>query len=141
MRAIEVVTKSVRLEPEENENLQHVSKTTGLSEAALMKRSILEGLARHRLQEAIVAYSHGEMDLSAAARHAEISVYQMMTECERRQITPSSAQDKLLDRLQSLADAFGSSNALSLPSRSCARATDQMLIESLARGPKRTNHV
>lgn len=95
MRAIEMVTKSVRLEPEESEHLQRVSKTTGMSEASLMKRFILEGIARHRLQEAIDAYARGEIDLSAAARHAEISVYQMMTECERRQIAPPAAQDKL----------------------------------------------
>lgn len=63
----ELVTKSVRLEPEENEDLQHISKSTGLSEASLMKRFILEGLS-HRLQEAIDA-SRGEIDLSAA-QHA-----------------------------------------------------------------------
>ena len=112
MRTIDMVTKSVRLEPEESERLRRVSETTGLSEASLMKRFVLDGLARHRLEEAIGAYTRGEIDLSAAARHAEISVYQMMTECERRQIAPAAARDKLLDGLRTLADAFGASGAL-----------------------------
>jgi len=77
-----------------------------------MKRFILEGLARYRLEEAIQAYSRGEIDLSAAARHAGVSVYQMLTEVQRRDITPPAARDKFLAGLETLAQTFGGSEAL-----------------------------
>lgn len=107
-----VVTKSVRLAPEEGERLKRISKAEGVSEAALMRRFILEGLARYRLEEAIRAYANGEVDLSAAARHAGISVYQMMTELQRRDITPQAARARFLDGLETLAETFGGSEAL-----------------------------
>jgi predicted HTH domain antitoxin len=94
----------------------------GVSEAALMRRFILEGLARYRLEEAIRAYANGEVDLSAAARHAGISVYQMMTELQRRDITPQVAREKFLDGLETLAETFGGSEALF---RTIARMREQ----------------
>lgn len=112
MRSVEMITKSVRLEPVENDSLRRASETTGLSEAALMKRYILEGLARHRLEEAIQAYTNNEIDLSAAANHAGVSVYQMMAECERRDVTPAPAREKFIDGLQTLTNTFGGSDAL-----------------------------
>lgn len=67
---------------------------------------------RYRLEEAIRAYSQGEVDLSAAAYHAGISVYQMLNELQRRGITPSAATEKFLDGLETLAETFGGSEAL-----------------------------
>ena len=77
-----------------------------------MKKFVLEGIARYRLEEAIRAYSQGEVDLSAAAYHAGISVYQMLNELQRRGITPSAATEKFLDGLETLAETFGGSEAL-----------------------------
>jgi len=111
-RSSTVITKSVRLAPEEGENLKRISKTEGVSEAALMRRLILEGLARLRLEEAIQAYANGEVDLSAAARHAGVSVYKMLTELQRRDVAPPVAREKFLDGLETLAETFGGSEAL-----------------------------
>lgn len=111
-RSSTVITKSVRLAPEESENLKRISKTEGVSEAALMRRLILEGLARLRLEEAIQAYANGEVDLSAAARHAGVSVYKMLTELQRRDVAPPVAREKFLDGLETLAETFGGSEAL-----------------------------
>jgi hypothetical protein len=69
-------------------------------------------LANYRLEEAVQAYSRGELDLSAAARHAGISVYQMLNELQRRDITPSAASEKFLDGLATLAQTFGGSESL-----------------------------
>jgi hypothetical protein len=73
----------------------------------------VEGLAHYRLEEAVQAYSRGELDLSAAARHAGISVYQMLNELQRRDITPPAAREKFLDGLETLAQTFGGSESLS----------------------------
>jgi hypothetical protein len=84
-----------------------------------MQRFIREGLARYRLDEAIKAYARGEIDLSAAARHAGVSVYQMLTEIQQQDITPSIAREKFLNGLETLAETFGGSEAL-------IRTIDQM---------------
>ncbi|MBS1253917.1 MAG: hypothetical protein MAG451_02971 [Anaerolineales bacterium] len=107
-----VITKSVRLASEESEGLKHISKTEGTSEAALIRRFIREGMAQYRLEEAIEFYARGEVDVSAAAHHAGVSVYQMMTELQWRDITPPAAREKFLDGLETLAETFGGSEAL-----------------------------
>jgi len=107
-----VTTKSIRLTPDESKGLKRISKAEGLSEAALMKQFVLEGMARYRLEQAIAAYARGEADLSAAAHHAGISVYQMMTELQQRDITPHTATEKFLDGLETLAETFGGSEEL-----------------------------
>ncbi len=125
-----VITKSVRLAPEESERLKRISQTEGISEAALMRRFILEGVKRYRLEEAIRAYARGEVDLSAAARHAGVSVYQMMTELHRRDVTPPAAREKFLEGLETLAETFGGSEAL-------LRTIAQMRQEEDAEGVNR----
>jgi len=77
-----------------------------------MKRFVLEGVARYRLEQAVAAYARCEADLSAAAHHAGISVYQMMTELQQRDITPHTATEKFLDGLETLAETFGGSEEL-----------------------------
>lgn len=107
-----LITKSIRLNPEQNEMLAHISHTEGISEAALMQRFVLDGLAHYRLEEAIKAYQRGEADLAAAARYAGISVYHMMTQLEAREITLPVASDKFVQGLKTLFDTFGGSDAL-----------------------------
>ncbi len=106
------VTKSIRFAPEESKVLKRISEAQHLSEAALMKKFVLEGVTRYRLEEAIRAYSQGEVDLSAAADYAGISVYQMLNELQQRDVTPSAATEKFLDGLETLAETFGGSKAL-----------------------------
>ncbi len=107
-----MITKSIRLALEESRVLRRISQAQGVSEATLMRKFVLEGLARCRLEEAIQAYSRGEIDLSTAARHARVSVYQMLSEIQRRDITPPTTQDKFLNGLETLARTFGGSEAL-----------------------------
>ena len=107
-----LVTKSIRLSPVESKILKRTSQKEGVSEAALMKKFVLDGLAHRQLEQAITAYTHGETDLSAAARYAGVSIHQMMTELEQRNITPPAAREKFLDGLQTLADTFDGSDEL-----------------------------
>ena len=66
----------------------------------------------HRLERAIAAYERGEADLSAAAKFADVSVYHLMTELEKRDITPPAAAEKLMAGLKTLVETFGGSNEL-----------------------------
>jgi hypothetical protein len=112
MSTSQVITKSIRLDPQESELLARLSKLEGVSEAALMKRFVLDGIARYRLERAVLAYQQGEADLSATARYAGVSVYRMMTELESRDITPPATAQKFREGLQTLIDTFGGSEAL-----------------------------
>lgn len=119
-----VVTKSIRLVPEENEVLKRISQGQGMSEAAMMKKLVLDGLAHYRLDEAVQAYSRGELDLSAAARHAGISVYHMLNELQRRDIASPTAGEKLVNGLETLAQTFGGSESLSRTLATVRRTRD-----------------
>ncbi len=107
-----LITKSIRLTEQENNALKIISQTEGVSEAAILKRFVSERMSEYRLVEAVTAYQRGEADLSAAASHAGISVYHMMSELERRDITPPAAAEKFMDGLKGLLETFGGSDAL-----------------------------
>lgn len=77
-----------------------------------MRKFVLEGIARYRLEQAIAAYRRGEVDLSSAAHHAGTSVYHLLEELKARDITPDPAADKFLDGLRTLAELFDGSEAL-----------------------------
>lgn len=108
----QLVTKSVRLNHNEDQALAQISQAKGISEAALMKQFVLDGIARYRLEQAITAYRQGEVDLPAAARYAGVSIYRMMTEFEARDITPPAATEKFVQGLKTLVETFGGSVAL-----------------------------
>ncbi|MCI0394479.1 MAG: hypothetical protein L0332_29945 [Chloroflexi bacterium] len=106
------VTKSVRLNQQESELLAQISEQEGVSEAAILKRFVREGLVQYRLEEAVAVYEQGEADLQAAARYAGISVYQMMAELQKRDIAPPAAAEKFIEGLRTLVETFGGSEAL-----------------------------
>jgi predicted HTH domain antitoxin len=107
-----LITKTVRLSPDESERLHEISRRQHLSEAALMRKLILEGLERYRIETAVTAYAQGEADLSGAAAYAGISVHRMMQELRQRGIEFNVSAEKFLDGLETLARRFGGSEAL-----------------------------
>ncbi len=106
------ITKSVRISVEEEAILEKMSEAEGVSEAALLRRFVREGLAAHILEQAIVAYTRGEADLSAAAKFADVSVYHFMNELKQWDIAPPAEAEKFVDGLKTLVETFGGSEAL-----------------------------
>ncbi len=51
-----MITKSVRLSPDESQELSALSKQSLMSETALMKKWITEGIKAEKLERAIQAY-------------------------------------------------------------------------------------
>lgn len=43
-----------------------------------------------KFEQTIEAYQRGDIDMSAVARYADVSVYHLMVELEKRDITPPS---------------------------------------------------
>ena len=103
--ATQSITKTIRLSPEEGAALEQMSREVHLPETTLLKKLVLEGLARRRLVWACAAYAGGEVDIGGAARYAELSVYEMIDELKRRDIEMVSPE-QFLDGLEDLADLF-----------------------------------
>lgn len=106
------IVKTVQLTPDEDSIIRQISAATHLPESALMKKFVLEGVARYRLDETIAAYQRGEMDLSRAARYAQVSIYQMLDEMRRRGIAINTSEEKFLSGLESFANDFGGTDEL-----------------------------
>ncbi len=106
------VTKSVRLSADESKMLAQISQIEGVSESALLRRLIREGLNDIRIEQAVHSYQRGEADMQAAARYADVSIYHLMVELEKRDITPPAATEKFIDGLKTLVETFGGSQAL-----------------------------
>lgn len=101
------VTKSIRLTREEAEKLTEVARQATLSESALMKKWILEGIQSQKLERAIRAYMERETDLRGGAAMAGVSYNRFLHEIQKRHIIILE-DDHFLDRLAGLADAFDS---------------------------------
>lgn len=99
------ITKSIRLSPTESAELTRLSEQKALSEAALMKKWIQEGIQTEKLELAVQAYMQRKTDLRGGAAIAGISYNRFMDEVQKRNIIILE-DDHFLDNLASLADAF-----------------------------------
>lgn len=104
--------KSVRLTEEEVELLRQISQAELISEAALMRKFVLEGLRRYCLGQAIQRYQEGALDLSGAAQAAGLSIRELMWELNRRGVDIYGPESRLMEGIETLAEAFGASDAL-----------------------------
>lgn len=104
--------KSVRLTPEEVEALRQISEAELISEAALMRKFVLAGVRRYRLDQAVKRYQEGALDLSSAAQAAGLSVRELMYELGRLGVDIYGPESRLGEGLKALAEEFGASDAL-----------------------------
>jgi len=98
-------TKSIRLALEEAEELSQVARQMSVSEAALMKKWVLEGIRAYKLERAIRAYMERETDLRGGAKMADISYNRFLHEVQKRNIIILE-DEGFLDRLGAMADTF-----------------------------------
>lgn len=105
------VTKSVRLSPDENALVAEVSRREHLAEGALVRKLVLDGLARYRLDQAIADYAAGEINLGEAALRAGVSVQRLLAELERRGVE-TMAPAHFHASVHTLVDLFGGSDEL-----------------------------
>ena len=99
------VTKSVRLRTEESEELARLSQATLVSESALMKQWIQEGIQAKKLELAIQAYMDRKTDLRGGAIMAGVSYNRFMREVQLRNIVILE-NDDFVDQLAFLAETF-----------------------------------
>lgn len=115
------ITKSIRVSPEESQEIRHLSETSAISEAALMKKWVLAGIQAQKLDNAIQAYTQGKTDLRNGAAIAGVSCNCFWHEIQARNIVVLD-NDYFLDELAFLAEAF--------KDEVLAKAVERMLVDS-----------
>lgn len=100
------VTRKIQLTGVEDKQLRQLSQAEHLPEDILLRKWVLEGLSRMRLERACTLYERGRLNLSGAARYAGVGVEQMMQELTRRGIDHSPSVEQFVDGLETLADLF-----------------------------------
>lgn len=103
-----LITKSVRLTPDEADELARIARQTAATESALMKKWVLEGLRAQKLERAIQAYMRREVDLRGGAALAGVSYNRFLREVQARHIVILE-DSAFLDRLYELAETFENS--------------------------------
>lgn len=101
------VTKSIRLTPTESEEIAMLSAQSAISEAALMKKWVLDGLQAYKLNLALQAYMDRRIDLRGGAQMAGISYNRFLHEIESRNIVVLD-DEGFLEQLAFLAERFES---------------------------------
>ena len=103
--SVMMITKSVRLTPDEAQELARAAQQTAATESALMKKLILEGLQAQKLDRAIQAYMRREVDLRGGAAVAGVSYNRFLHQVQARHIVILEDQT-FLERLYDLAETF-----------------------------------
>ena len=99
------VTKSIRLTPEESDELTKLAEQTASTEAALMKKWVLEGIEAQKLEFAIQAYMQRRTDLRGGAAMAGVAYNRFLREVQAHNIVILE-NDRFLDHLAFLAKTF-----------------------------------
>jgi hypothetical protein len=97
------VTKSIRLLPEEAQEVARLSEQMVASEATLMKQWIRDGLRAQKIDLALRSYMQRQVDLRNAAAMAGVSYNRFLREVQAHNILVL-AEDGFLDRMAVLAD-------------------------------------
>lgn len=105
------MTKSVRLSAEESAAIREFSAREHLAEGALLRKLVLDGLDRYRLEQAIRDFVDHRLNLSEAASQAGLSIEHVMKELDRRGIDTIDV-DHFYASLDHLVAQFGGSAGL-----------------------------
>ena len=80
------ITKSVRLGKDQAEELREIAKQEHMSESVMLKKWMLEGIRRYKIDRAIQSYRDEWVDIRSGAEMAGIPYREFMKELEHRHI-------------------------------------------------------
>ena len=101
------VTRSIRLTPEEADDLAQLVAGTAYAEAALLRQWVLADMQQFRVTEAIRAYQEGHLDRQHAAQQAHLPVAVLLEEMATRQVAVLEQPETFGPGLAALREAFG----------------------------------
>jgi hypothetical protein len=116
------VTKSIRLLPEEAQEVARLSEQLAASEATLMKQWIRDGLRAQKIDLALRSYMQRQTDLRSAATLAGVSYNRFLSEVQMHNIV-ILPEEGFLDRLALLADVLNDSSLQAAVERANAQET------------------
>jgi predicted HTH domain antitoxin len=111
-----LLTKSIRLNEEEADNLQQYVSLTGEVEASVLKRAAMRGLKEMRLEQGLLAFiqSQGSMGSSEAAQTAGIPRAEFLQSLVDRGISMFQGSWSLAAELATLAEDLGDEKLASI---------------------------
>jgi predicted DNA-binding protein len=101
------ITKSIRLSPDESEEVAQLSAKTAVTEATLMRKWIQEGIKAQKMELAVQAYMQRQCDLRGGAAMAGVSYNRFLDELQSRHIVVLEDDGRFQERLAYLAESFG----------------------------------
>jgi predicted HTH domain antitoxin len=106
-RQSKYVTKSIRLTEDEARVLADLARSDADTESELIRRWVLHGMRRLRIDQAAAAYRRDDVDLRGGAALAGIPIGLFVEELADRRIPLIDDPDVFERELQSLRSAFG----------------------------------
>jgi hypothetical protein len=101
-------TKSIRLTPEEAQDLAQLVEDHAASESALMRQWVLWSMRQFRIEQVVAAYQRDEVDLREGARMAGIPIGVFVDELSARHVTILRDPVIFQRELEDLMETFGS---------------------------------
>ena len=102
------VTKSIRLTQDEAKQLAGLVEQQAASESALMRRWIVRSMRETRIENAVAAYQHDDVDLREGAAVAGIPIGAFVDELASRHVAILRDASVLREELEELMATFGS---------------------------------
>ncbi len=100
------VPMNVRLERSLAEEVDRIAQIEALRRTDLLRKWILEGMRRWKIEHAIQRYTQGEISLARAAEEAEVDLREMMDILRRRRIRLDVTTPQDVERRVALLEQF-----------------------------------
>lgn len=108
-----LTNKSIRLSEDEVQELSLICETESLSESALMRRWVREGIYAYKLTKAVQLYQEAGYSLGQAVDATGVTQHDLMAELERRGLPMMRSWDQLDHAVATLAELFDQPELLS----------------------------
>ena len=105
--------KSIRLSEEEVQALSLICETESLSESALMRRWVREGIYGYKLSKAAQLYQEAGYSLGQALDATGVTQHDLMAELGRRGVPVVRSWDQLDQAVATVAEIFGNQDLAS----------------------------
>lgn len=112
-----MTTLKIDLSEKEIEWIKNTANEQHIPEDVLVKKLVLDGLDKYRIDEAILMYKSKKLNLNASAQFAGMSVRELMNELESRNIDLNLTQDMVNQSLNTLAKSFNNDKLMKAISR------------------------
>jgi predicted HTH domain antitoxin len=98
---------TVRIDPRLLEELDEVAKKEKTDRASLLRKILVEGLERYKMEMAIDMYKDGKLSTEKAAQTAGVSVYEMIERLRREGVPTHLTLEEIREETVGLLKRIG----------------------------------